>query len=55
MVFYSATVGTKAEGFHWFLEITPRITVQAGFEMGSGVSINIVAPEECAKLLRSSV
>ena len=59
MVIYSTPLvaegGEGSESFHWFLEITPRVTVKAGFEMGSGVSINIVAPEECAKLLRSSV
>jgi UDPglucose--hexose-1-phosphate uridylyltransferase len=40
------------EAYHWFLEITPRLTNPAGFEMGSGFHINTVAPEECAALLR---
>jgi len=53
MVIYSAPAGTKAEDFHWFLEITPRVTTQAGFEMGTGISINTVAPEECAEMLRA--
>jgi UDPglucose--hexose-1-phosphate uridylyltransferase len=52
MVFYTAPAGDENEIFHWFVEITPRVTTQAGFEMGSGISINTVAPEECAELLR---
>jgi UDPglucose--hexose-1-phosphate uridylyltransferase len=38
--------------YHWHLEILPRLTQVAGFEWGSGVTINPVAPEEAARLLR---
>ena len=44
----------NVEAYHWFLEITPRLTNLAGFEMGSGFYINTVAPEECAELLRET-
>lgn len=43
-----------AQAYHWFIEITPRLTNPAGFEIGSGFSINTVAPEECAEILRES-
>ena len=46
---------TDVTAYHWFLEITPRLTNVAGFEMGSGFSINTVAPEECASLLRDAL
>ncbi|MGB9878139.1 MAG: galactose-1-phosphate uridylyltransferase [bacterium] len=39
-------------GFHWHLELIPRITTPAGFELGSGIYINPVPPEEAAKILR---
>jgi UDPglucose--hexose-1-phosphate uridylyltransferase len=42
------------KAYHWFLEISPKLTNLAGFEMGSGFFINTVAPEECAELLRRS-
>ena len=45
--------GRDVAAYHWFMEITPRVTNPAGFEMGSGFSINTVAPEECAELLRA--
>jgi UDPglucose--hexose-1-phosphate uridylyltransferase len=59
MVLHNAPVDPEGnasmEAYHWFLEITPRLTHSAGFEMGSGFFINTVAPEECAELLRAQV
>jgi len=40
------------EFYGWHIEIAPRIPVIGGFELFSGVYINSVAPEECAKFLR---
>jgi UDPglucose--hexose-1-phosphate uridylyltransferase len=37
--------------FHWHVHIVPRLTSLAGFEQGTGVLINIVAPEVAAKHL----
>ncbi|GAB4281269.1 MAG: galactose-1-phosphate uridylyltransferase [Deferrisomatales bacterium] len=37
---------------HWYLQILPRVTTRAGFEIGSGVSINPSLPEEDAAFLR---
>lgn len=39
--------------YHWHMHIWPQVTTQAGFERGTGVLINIVAPEEAAATLRS--
>ncbi len=39
--------------YHWFLRIMPRLTTPAGFEMGSGMYINTVFPEEAAEFLQS--
>jgi UDPglucose--hexose-1-phosphate uridylyltransferase len=39
--------------FHWHLEIIPRLTRSAGFEIGTGFTINAVFPEEAARLLRA--
>ena len=38
--------------FHWYIEILPRITVLAGFELGGGYFINPTTPEAAAKFLR---
>lgn len=39
--------------FHWHVHIVPRLTSLAGFEQGTGVMINIVAPELAARHLSS--
>jgi UDPglucose--hexose-1-phosphate uridylyltransferase len=36
---------------HWYLQIRPRLTTQAGFEIGSGISINPSLPEKDANFL----
>ena len=38
--------------YHWHIEILPQIARVAGFEWGSGMHINSVAPEDAARLLR---
>jgi len=40
------------EGYHWHLEIMPRLTRVAGFEWGSGFYINPTPPELAASFLR---
>jgi len=40
--------------YHWHFEITPKLTMIAGFEWGSGFYINPVAPEEAARFLREA-
>ena len=46
--------GRAAEHYHWHLEILPQLTRAAGFEWGSGLHMNSVAPEEAARLLRGA-
>ncbi len=38
--------------YHWHLEILPRINYWAGFELGTEIYVNPVAPEDAAELLR---
>jgi UDPglucose--hexose-1-phosphate uridylyltransferase len=40
--------------FHWHLEITPRLTTPAGFEMGTSIYINVTPPEDAARYLREA-
>ncbi len=39
-------------GYHWHLEITPKLTRVAGFEWGTGFFINPMPPELAAEILR---
>ncbi len=49
---YGATI---KEDFHWHIHIFPRITKQAGLELGSEIFINFTPPEEAAEFLRSKI
>ena len=40
-------------GQPWHIELVPRLAVLAGLELGAGVYINTVAPEDAAQSLRS--
>lgn len=41
--------------FLWHLQLFPRTTTPAGFELGSGMSINPMAPERAAETLRDAI
>jgi len=41
--------------FGWHVDIVPRLTVRAGFEMGTGVDINVYPPERAAADLRAAL
>jgi UDPglucose--hexose-1-phosphate uridylyltransferase len=49
------TAPEGAESYTWRIEIAPRLTQPAGFELGTGASINSVAPETAAAHLRDSL
>ncbi len=51
LVFHTAPHHAK-DRFHWHVHVLPRLTSVAGFEAGTGVLINIVAPEQAATELR---
>ena len=38
--------------YHWHMELIPKLTIAAGFEIGTGMYINIAIPEDCAEFLR---
>jgi UDPglucose--hexose-1-phosphate uridylyltransferase len=40
-------------GANWFLRITPRAVHRAGFELGTGLSVNVVDPTDAAERLRN--
>lgn len=41
--------------FLWHIRVLPRMTTAAGFELGSGMSINPVLPEDSAGMLRDAL
>ena len=44
-----------ADAYHWHLELIPKLSTAAGFELGTGMWINVVKPEEAAAFLRDRI
>ena len=49
------TAPLGAEEFCWHIDLVPRLTIRAGFELGTGVDVNIYPPERAAADLRSAL
>ncbi len=54
VVIRTAPPGRAAGEFHWHVDLLPRTTLVAGFEEGTGLLVNTVAPEHAASLLREA-
>lgn len=56
LVIYSTPAnGTSEDVFLWHIVILPKLSSPAGFEIGSAMGINVVAPEEAAVSLREAL
>jgi UDPglucose--hexose-1-phosphate uridylyltransferase len=56
LVVHSAPVGQESVPFlQWYIRVLPRVMTAAGFELGSGMWINCVAPERAAATLREQL
>ena len=47
---YINCIKDDTDYFHWSIDVIPRISVQAGFELSTGVMLNTVAPETTKEL-----
>jgi len=49
------TAPSGTEEFCWHIDVVPRLTIRAGFELGTGVEISTYAPERAASDLRETL
>jgi UDPglucose--hexose-1-phosphate uridylyltransferase len=53
---HSAPLKASVEqDYHWHLELIPKLSIAAGFELGTGIWINVVKPEDSATFLRERI
>jgi UDPglucose--hexose-1-phosphate uridylyltransferase len=52
LVLHTAPPGV--DDFHWHLHLLPRLTTFGGFELGTGIVINVVDPDHAAAALRGA-
>ena len=49
------TAPRGTDEFCWHVDLLPRLTIRAGFELGTGVDINVYPPEKAAADLREAL
>lgn len=54
VMFHSAPYRVSGD-YHWHAHVLPKVTTRGGFELGSGVLINVMPPERAADELRAEV
>jgi UDPglucose--hexose-1-phosphate uridylyltransferase len=53
MIVHTSPVDDEHKSYYlWHIQIIPRLTMAAGFELGSGIYINTAVPEETAAFMR---
>jgi UDPglucose--hexose-1-phosphate uridylyltransferase len=52
VMFHSAPYRVSGD-YHWHVHIIPKVTTRGGFELGSGVLINVVPPERASDELKA--
>lgn len=50
---HSAEFSNCQDSYHWHLEICPRTSIPTGFELGSGLFVSTISPEDAAAQLRA--
>jgi UDPglucose--hexose-1-phosphate uridylyltransferase len=53
---FHLTVNQEADKYyHWHLDVYPKLSIWAGFEINTGIYINTVTPETAAESLRKTI
>jgi UDPglucose--hexose-1-phosphate uridylyltransferase len=56
LVVHTAPVNVPhVPGYHWFIEVSPRLIVQSGVEVATGYFMNPISPEWAAETLRKNI
>lgn len=53
LVLHTAPYRSEATYYHWHLELIPRVSYHAGFEIATDTCINSICPEEAAERIRN--
>ena len=51
----TTSIAQVDDAYHWHLELIPKLSTAAGFELGTGIWINVVKPEDSATFLRERI
>ena len=55
---HTAPLETSVQNIHefysWHVEILPKLSISAGFELGTGIDVNVIDPDKAAEELRNA-
>jgi len=54
-IFHQSPSRSHEDVFHWHIEVYPKLSIHAGFELGTGTYINTLKPEIAARALTTIV
>jgi len=54
LVFHSSSEKKTTKQIHWHIEVYPKVSNWAGLELGAGIFVNDVSPENAAQVLGST-
>jgi UDPglucose--hexose-1-phosphate uridylyltransferase len=54
MILHQSPSKSREDTFHWHIEVYPKLSIHAGFELGTGTYINTLKPEIAATALVSA-
>ena len=54
LVLHTTPLGSENTHYHWHVELIPRVSYHAGFEIATGTCINTVCPEEAAQGIKKA-
>jgi UDPglucose--hexose-1-phosphate uridylyltransferase len=55
LVVHTAPYHFTDQYYHWHIELIPRVTYHAGFELATGACISVISPEEAARIIKKEV
>jgi UDPglucose--hexose-1-phosphate uridylyltransferase len=55
LAFHLGPTNAHDDVYHWHIEVYPKLAIQAGFELGSGMYLNTMKPEAAAQALREEI
>jgi UDPglucose--hexose-1-phosphate uridylyltransferase len=54
-IFHQSPCRSRDGAFHWHIEVYPKLSIHAGFELGTGTYVNTLKPETAAAALVSTI
>ncbi|MFM8287199.1 MAG: galactose-1-phosphate uridylyltransferase, partial [Planctomycetaceae bacterium] len=55
LILHTAPLHQAVDGWNWRLEVVPRLYAWGGLDLGSGLVVNPLLPEQACQRLKASI